>query len=145
MSVGSLRARRGTDEGLGWQAVLHYGEAIKAIMNEELGDGIMSAIDMFATIEKIKGKTGEDRLVITLNGKVSSSCSQSDTMSEQINFTARKMEDLRTQSSVNKTTSGHSVNQTSYKINTRMWAQLCCSLEATHTCKGNRTMLTQPA
>ena len=53
------------------QAVLHYGEAIKAIMNEELGDGIMSAIDMFATIDKIKGKTGEDRIVITLNGKVS--------------------------------------------------------------------------
>ncbi|KAK9832326.1 hypothetical protein WJX74_006380 [Apatococcus lobatus] len=51
------------------EAVLHYAEAIKAIMNEELGDGIMSAIDMFATVDKIKGKTGEDRLVITLNGK----------------------------------------------------------------------------
>ena len=50
--------------------MLHYAEAIKAIMNEELGDGIMSAIDMFATIDKIKGKTGEDRVVITLNGKV---------------------------------------------------------------------------
>ncbi len=53
---------------------MHYGEAIKAIMNEELGDGIMSAIDMFATIDKIKGKAGEDRIVITLNGKVRRSC-----------------------------------------------------------------------
>lgn len=51
------------------EAVQHYGESIKAIMNEELGDGIMSAIDMYATIDVIKGKTGENRLVITLNGK----------------------------------------------------------------------------
>ena len=56
--------------------MLHYAEAIKAIMNEELGDGIMSAIDMFATIDTIKGKAGEDRLVITLNGKVRASLSQ---------------------------------------------------------------------
>lgn len=109
------------------EAVTHYGESIKAIMNEELGDGIMSAIDMYATVGRsqllsfcqaltqcapqaasiatpeprtklcqvldllstfraplsctclhhlllqvdvIKGKTGENRLVITLNGKV---------------------------------------------------------------------------
>ena len=39
-------------------------------MNEEFGDGIMSAIDMFATVKKIKGKGGEARCVITLNGKV---------------------------------------------------------------------------
>ena len=32
------------------EAVTHYGESIKAIMNEELGDGIMSAIDMYATV-----------------------------------------------------------------------------------------------
>ena len=32
------------------EAVQHYGESIKAIMNEELGDGIMSAIDMYATV-----------------------------------------------------------------------------------------------
>jgi len=51
------------------EAVTHYGESIKAIMNEELGDGIMSAIDMYATIDVIKGKQGENRLVITLNGK----------------------------------------------------------------------------
>jgi cyanate lyase len=51
------------------EAVLHYGEAIKAIMNEELGDGIMSAIDMYASVDVIKGKQGEKRFVITLNGK----------------------------------------------------------------------------
>lgn len=51
------------------EAVTHYGESIKAIMNEELGDGIMSAIDMYAMIDVIKGKGGENRLVITLNGK----------------------------------------------------------------------------
>ena len=39
-------------------------------MNEEFGDGIMSAIDMFATVTKIKGKGGEARCVVTLNGKV---------------------------------------------------------------------------
>ena len=38
---------------------------------QEFGDGIMSAIDMFATIEDVEGKMGEKRLVLTLNGKVS--------------------------------------------------------------------------
>jgi cyanate lyase len=51
------------------EAVLHYGESIKAVMNEELGDGIMSAIDMFATLKVIEGKGGEKRIAITLNGK----------------------------------------------------------------------------
>ena len=37
---------------------------------EEFGDGIMSAIDMFATITDVEGKLGEKRLVLTLNGKV---------------------------------------------------------------------------
>lgn len=37
---------------------------------QEFGDGIMSAIDMFATIDTIEGKLGEKRMVITLNGKV---------------------------------------------------------------------------
>ncbi|CAL5218405.1 g81 [Coccomyxa viridis] len=52
-----------------YEAVMHYGESIKAIGNEEFGDGIMSAIDMFATIEDVEGKMGEKRLVLTLNGK----------------------------------------------------------------------------
>ena len=31
--------------------------------------GIMSAIDMYATVEKVRGSQGEDRVLITLNGK----------------------------------------------------------------------------
>ncbi len=38
---------------------------------QEFGDGIMSAIDMFASIDDIVGGAGEKRVVITLNGKVS--------------------------------------------------------------------------
>lgn len=37
---------------------------------QEFGDGIMSAIDMFASIDDVEGKLGEKRLVLTLNGKV---------------------------------------------------------------------------
>ncbi|PRW33314.1 cyanate hydratase [Chlorella sorokiniana] len=51
------------------EAVHHYGEALKAIINEQFGDGIMSAIDFYCTVDKIKGKHGEDRAVITFNGK----------------------------------------------------------------------------
>ncbi|CAM9652788.1 unnamed protein product [Ascophyllum nodosum] len=51
------------------EAVLHYGEGLKSIINEKFGDGIMSAIDVFVTVEKIKGSQGEDRVVITFNGK----------------------------------------------------------------------------
>lgn len=47
----------------------HYGEGIKAIINEKKGDGIMSAIDIFMDVDIIKGKGGEDRVVITMNGK----------------------------------------------------------------------------
>ena len=55
------------------QAVMHYGEAIKAIMNEEAGDGIESAIDCFLDVKVIEGKAGEKRLCVVINGKVSSS------------------------------------------------------------------------
>jgi cyanate lyase len=48
---------------------LHYGESIKAIMNEKFGDGIMSAIDFRLTVDKVKGDKGEDRMVVTMNGK----------------------------------------------------------------------------
>lgn len=37
---------------------------------QEFGDGIMSAIDMFAYVDDVVGTTGEKRMVITLNGKV---------------------------------------------------------------------------
>ncbi len=47
----------------------HYGESILDIIHEQLGDGIMSAIDFKLTVEKIKGDKGEDRVLMTWNGK----------------------------------------------------------------------------
>ncbi len=47
----------------------HYGDSILEVMNEKFGDGIMSAIDFKLTVDKIKGSAGEDRVVITWNGK----------------------------------------------------------------------------
>ncbi|KAG0607319.1 hypothetical protein M758_8G019300 [Ceratodon purpureus] len=51
------------------EAIVHYGEGIKDIINEEFGDGIMSAIGYYCSVEKMKGKEGEDRVVILMNGK----------------------------------------------------------------------------
>ena len=67
------------------EAVLHYGESIKKIVNEKFGDGlsipkclvcvlwifsgIMSAIDFYMSVDKVKGVHNEDRVVITMNGK----------------------------------------------------------------------------
>ena len=47
----------------------HYGLGLKMLANEKKGDGIMSAIDIFVSMDMIKGKMDEDRFVITLNGK----------------------------------------------------------------------------
>jgi len=47
----------------------HYGESILDIIQEKFGDGIMSAIDFKIGVDKIKGAQGEDRVVITWNGK----------------------------------------------------------------------------
>lgn len=51
------------------EVCLHYGDAIKEVMNEKFGDGIMSAIDFTITVDKVKGAKGEDRMVVTMNGK----------------------------------------------------------------------------
>ncbi|MFQ5451596.1 MAG: cyanase [Nitrospinaceae bacterium] len=51
------------------EVCLHYGESLKEIINEKFGDGIMSAIDFKLTVDKVKGDQGEDRVVITMNGK----------------------------------------------------------------------------
>lgn len=51
------------------EACQHNGQAMKMIINEKFGDGIMSAIDFYINIEKIKGKANEDRVLITFNGK----------------------------------------------------------------------------
>jgi cyanate lyase len=45
-----------------------YGEAIKEVIHEKFGDGIMSAIDFMADIEKVEDEKG-DRVVLKLNGK----------------------------------------------------------------------------
>lgn len=51
------------------EVITHYGEAIKAIINEQCGDGIMSAIDFYLDVGTATGKNGEKRVIITLNGK----------------------------------------------------------------------------
>jgi cyanate lyase len=52
-----------------YEAITHYGESIKAIINEQCGDGIMSAIDFYCDVGTTTGKHGEKRVVITFNGK----------------------------------------------------------------------------
>lgn len=52
-----------------YEAITHYGEAIKSIINEQCGDGIMSAIDFYLDVGTTTGKQGEKRVVITFNGK----------------------------------------------------------------------------
>ncbi len=52
-----------------YEAITHYGEAIKAIINEQCGDGIMSAIDFYLDVGTTTGKHGEKRVVLTFNGK----------------------------------------------------------------------------
>lgn len=51
------------------EVCMHYGETILDIIQEEFGDGIMSAIDYVITVEKVKGSKGEDRVKIICNGK----------------------------------------------------------------------------
>mmetsp|Transcript_1320 Transcript_1320/g.3217 ORF Transcript_1320/g.3217 Transcript_1320/m.3217 type:complete len:215 (-) Transcript_1320:178-822(-) len=52
-----------------FEAITHYGESIKSIINEQCGDGIMSAIDFYCDVGTTTGKHGEKRVVITFNGK----------------------------------------------------------------------------
>ncbi|KAI6693615.1 hypothetical protein NL676_021325 [Syzygium grande] len=51
------------------EAVMHFGESIKEIINEEFGDGIMSAIDFYCSVDKVKGVDGKDRVLLTFDGK----------------------------------------------------------------------------
>lgn len=52
-----------------FEAITHYGVAIKALINEQCGDGIMSAIDFYCDVGTTTGVNGEKRVVITFNGK----------------------------------------------------------------------------
>ncbi|MBF2709682.1 cyanase [Flavobacterium soyangense] len=51
-----------------YEIVLIYGDTIKQVIHEKLGDGIMSAIDFNMQIEKEENPNG-DRVKITLDGK----------------------------------------------------------------------------
>ena len=51
-----------------YEALSVYGGAIKELIHEQFGDGIMSAINCSVNIEK-KPHPGGDRVVVTLDGK----------------------------------------------------------------------------
>ena len=55
-----------------YEALSVYGGAIKEIIHEQFGDGIMSAINFSVNVEK-KPHPGGDRVVVTLEGKCVSS------------------------------------------------------------------------
>ena len=46
-----------------------YGTTLKALINEQFGDGIISAINFKLDIKKVEDPEGGSRAVITLNGK----------------------------------------------------------------------------
>lgn len=50
------------------EITLVYGEAIKAVIHEKFGDGIMSAVDFTLDIARVEDPAGA-RVQITLNGK----------------------------------------------------------------------------
>jgi cyanate lyase len=51
-----------------YEILLVYGPAIKDLIHEKFGDGIMSAIDYEMDIKRIEDPKG-DRVLVTLNGK----------------------------------------------------------------------------
>lgn len=51
-----------------YEIVLVYGDTIKEVIHEKVGDGIMSAIDFTMHIDKVENPKG-DRVKITLDGK----------------------------------------------------------------------------
>jgi cyanate lyase len=51
-----------------YEIVQVYGPALKELIHEEFGDGIMSAINFGFTVRRLPGDQG-DRVEITLNGK----------------------------------------------------------------------------
>jgi len=51
-----------------YEIILVYGPAIKELIHEKFGDGIMSAIDFEMDIQRVEDPKG-DRVVVTMNGK----------------------------------------------------------------------------
>lgn len=58
----------GSDLRSKFQVLFVYGDAIKEIINEEFGDGIMSAIDFKINVERENHSDG-DRVKIIWSGK----------------------------------------------------------------------------
>ena len=52
-----------------YEIVQNYGYAYKAVLNEKLGDGIMSAISFSTKVDKETDEAGNNWAVITLRGK----------------------------------------------------------------------------
>merc|ERR1712083_1132776 len=46
------------------EACQHFGQSIKHCINEKFGDGIMSAIDFYFSVDRGIGKTGEPRVLL---------------------------------------------------------------------------------
>lgn len=46
-----------------------YGTTLKALVHEQFGDGIMSAINFKMDLKKVADPEGGERVVITLDGK----------------------------------------------------------------------------
>lgn len=51
-----------------YEIIQVYGMALKDVIQEKFGDGIMSAIDFILTVDKQPDPKG-DRVVVTMNGK----------------------------------------------------------------------------
>lgn len=52
-----------------YESITQNGNALVALLQELFGDGIMSAINFYGEVAKIKGTEGDDRVIITFNGK----------------------------------------------------------------------------
>lgn len=47
----------------------HYAGTVKMLVDEALGDGVMSAEDFFMRLDTVKGSRGEDRVLIVMDGR----------------------------------------------------------------------------
>jgi len=52
-----------------YEMVQVYGTTLKALVHEQFGDGIISAINFKLDIQKVPDPEGGERAIITLNGK----------------------------------------------------------------------------
>ena len=71
VAVAMLAFIFGTDEGIARanEAIQVYGPALKELIHEEWGDGIMSAINFEVDISRRENEDGEDRVRIVMDGK----------------------------------------------------------------------------